>query len=88
MNISFYIIYIVIKNTRYDKLGIKYFAYLNIYILHYILYILIHSSIKFKFKYSQTKIELLDVLVYKDQNDMLQATIYRKQKDRQNYLDV
>ena len=25
-----------------------------------------HSSIKFEFKYSQTKIEFLDVLVYKD----------------------
>ena len=36
-----------------------------------------HSSIKFEFKYSQTKIELLDVLVYKDHN-MLQTTIYRK----------
>ena len=25
-----------------------------------------HPSIKFKFKYSQTKIEFLDVLIYKD----------------------
>ena len=47
-----------------------------------------HASIKFEFKYSQTKIEFLDVLVYKDQNNMLQATIYRKQTDRQNYLDA
>ena len=47
-----------------------------------------HSSIKFEFKYSQTKIEFLDVLVYKDHNNMLQATIYRKQSDRQNYLDA
>ena len=37
-----------------------------------------HSSINFDFKYSQTKIEFLDVLVYKDHNNMLQRTIYRK----------
>ena len=47
-----------------------------------------HSSIKFEFKYSQTKIEFLDVLVYKDHNNVLQTTIYRKQTDRQNYLDA
>ena len=38
-----------------------------------------HPSIKFKFKYSQTKIVFLDVLVCKDHNNMLQTTIYRKQ---------
>ena len=47
-----------------------------------------HPSIKFEFKYSQMKIELLDVLVYKDQNYMLQTTIHRNQTDRQNYLDA
>ena len=47
-----------------------------------------HSSIKFEFKYSQTKIEFLDVLVYKDHNNMLQTTIYRTETDRQNYLDA
>ena len=47
-----------------------------------------HPSIKFEFKYLQTKIEFLDVLVYKDQNNMLQTTIYRKQTDPQNYLDA
>ena len=46
------------------------------------------SSIKFKFKYSQTKIEFLDVLVNKDHNNMLQTTIYREQTDWQNYLDA
>ena len=46
------------------------------------------SSIKFEFKYSQTKIEFLDVLAYKDHNNMFQTTIYRKQTDRQNYLDA
>ena len=47
-----------------------------------------HPSIKFEFKYSQTKIEFLDVLIYKDQNNMLQTTIHRKQTDRQNYIDA
>ena len=40
-----------------------------------------HPSIKFGFKYSQRKIEFLDVLLYKDHNNMLQGTIYRKQTD-------
>ena len=47
-----------------------------------------HSSIKFEFKDSQTKIEFLFVLAYKDHNNMLQTTIYRKQTDRQNYLNA
>ena len=38
-------------------------------------------SIKLEFKYSQIKIEFLDVLIYKDQNNMLQKTIYMKQTD-------
>ena len=42
----------------------------------------------FRFKYSQTKIEFLDVPVYKDQNNMLQTTMHNKQPDRQNYLDA
>ena len=44
-----------------------------------------HPSIKLELKYSQTQIELL-VLVYKDQNIMLQTTLYRKQTYQQNYL--
>ena len=47
-----------------------------------------HPLIKFEFKYSQIKIEFLDVLVYKDQNSMLQTAIYRKQTDQQSYLDA
>ena len=43
-----------------------------------------HLSIEFK--YPQTHTEALDVLVYKDHNNMLQTTIYRKQADQQNYL--
>ena len=42
----------------------------------------------FRFKYWQTTIEFPDVLVYKDQNNMLQTTMYNKQTDRQNYLDA
>ena len=38
-----------------------------------------HPLIKLEFKYSQTTIELLDVLFDKDQNNMLQTTTYRKQ---------
>ena len=38
-----------------------------------------NSPIKFELKYSQTKIEFLDVLVYKDHNNMLQTTVYREQ---------
>ena len=30
-----------------------------------------HSLIKFEFKYSQIKIDFLNVLIYKDQNNML-----------------
>ena len=46
-----------------------------------------YYSIKFEFKYSETIIEFLDVLAYKDQNNILQITIFRKQMDQQNYLD-
>ena len=45
-----------------------------------------HKTIKLDFKYSKTKIELLDVLVYKDINNKLQTTLYKKPTDRQSYL--
>ena len=45
-----------------------------------------HKTIKFDFKYSKTKIEFLDVLVYKDINNKLQRTLYKKLTDRQRYL--
>ena len=47
-----------------------------------------HPSIKFEFKYWQTKIEFLDVLAYKDHNNMPQTTMHMKHTDRQNYLDA
>ena len=37
-----------------------------------------HKTIKFGFKYSKTKIEFLDALVYKDVNNKLQTTLYKK----------
>ena len=37
-----------------------------------------HPSVKFEFKYSQIKIEFIDVLICKDQNNMQQTTLYRK----------
>ena len=45
-----------------------------------------HKTIKFDFKYSKTKIELSDVLVYKEINNKLQTTLYKKPTDRQSYL--
>ena len=47
-----------------------------------------HPSIKFEFNYSRTKIEFLDVLVCKDHKNMPHTAIYRKQTNRQNYLDA
>ena len=45
-----------------------------------------HKTIKFDFKYSKTKIEFLNVLVYKDINNKLQTTLYKKPTDRRSYL--
>ena len=45
-----------------------------------------HHSIKFDFKFSKEKMEFLDTLVYKDHNNRLQTTLYKKPTDRQNYL--
>ena len=43
-----------------------------------------YKTIKFDFKFSQTK--FLDVLVYKDINNKLQTTLYKKATDHQSYL--
>ena len=45
-----------------------------------------HSSIKFEMKYSRDKIEFLDNLIYKYKNNNIQTTLYKKPKDRQNYI--
>ena len=44
-----------------------------------------HHSIKFDFKFSKKKIEFLDFLVYKDHNNHLQTTLYKKPIDRKSY---
>ena len=45
-----------------------------------------HTSVKFDFKYSRQQREFLDTLVYVDNNNKLQTTLYKKPTDRQNYL--
>ena len=45
-----------------------------------------HHSRKFDFIFSKEKVEFSDTLVYKDHNNRLQATLYKKPTDRQNYL--
>ena len=47
-----------------------------------------YPSLKFQFKYVQAKTEFLDVLFYKNYNNILQTKLYRKQTDQQNYLDA
>ena len=37
-------------------------------------------------KYSKDKIEFLDTLTYKDKNNNIQTTLYKKPTDRQNYV--
>lgn len=45
-------------------------------------------SIKFDYKYSTDKIEFLDSLVYLDQHQKLQTTLYQEPTDSQNYLQI
>ena len=45
-----------------------------------------HSSIKFEMKYSKDKLEFLDTLKYKDKNNNIQTTLYKKHTDRQKYI--
>ena len=44
-----------------------------------------HKTIKFDSKYSKTKTEILDVLMYENINK-LQTTLYKGPTDRQSYL--
>ena len=39
-----------------------------------------HQSIKFDFKFSKHKVEFADTLVYKDKNNRLQTTLFKKQQ--------
>ena len=45
-----------------------------------------HPSIKFDQKYSKLKIEFLDVLVHKDEQQRLEKTLFKKKADKQFYL--
>ena len=44
-----------------------------------------HPTIKFEFTYSRTSITFLDTKVYKNENETLCTTIYRKSSDRSNF---
>ena len=71
------------------ELLIYFVYYTYMYILYIYTYFHIskkHHSIKFDFKFSKEKIEVLDTLVYKDHNNRLQTTLYKKPTDCQNYL--
>lgn len=48
----------------------------------------IHPSKEFDFKYSKDKIEFMERLVYRDQHQKLEMTLYQKPKNSQNYLDA
>ena len=47
-----------------------------------------NPSIKFDYKFDCKQIELLDTLVYIDQQNELQTTLFRKSSDRQNVLNA
>ena len=45
-----------------------------------------HKTIKFEHNISNSNISVLDTLIYKDKNNTLQTTLYRKPTDQQFYL--
>ena len=47
-----------------------------------------HRYIKFDYKFDCKQIEFLDTLVYIDQQNKVQTTLFRKLSDRQNFLNV
>ena len=47
-----------------------------------------HPSAKFDYKFESKRTEFPDTLVYKDQQNKLQTTIFRKSIDRQNYFNT
>ena len=47
-----------------------------------------HSSIKFDYKFNCKRSEFPDTLVYIDQQNKLQATLFRKPRNRQNFLNA
>ena len=47
-----------------------------------------HPSAKIDYKFDCKQIEFLDTLVYIDQQNKLQTTLFRKSSDRQNFLNA
>ena len=45
-------------------------------------------SMKFDYKFDCKQIEFLDTIVYTDQQNKLQTTLFRKSSDRQNFLNA
>ena len=45
-----------------------------------------HKTIKFEHNISNSNTSFLDTLIYKDKNNTLQTTLYRKPTDQQSYL--
>ena len=45
-----------------------------------------HKTIKFDFQVSPRKIAFLDAMLYKDENNNIQTTLYRKPTDQQAFL--
>ena len=45
-----------------------------------------HKTIKFEHDISRSNISVLKTLIYKDKNNSLQKTLYRKPIDQQSYL--
>ena len=45
-----------------------------------------HKTIKFDFQVSPRKIAFLDAMLYKDENNNIQTTLYRKPTDQQVFL--
>ena len=45
-------------------------------------------SIKFDYKFDCKRIEFLDTIVYIDQQNKLQTTLFRKSRDHQNFLNA
>ena len=47
-----------------------------------------HPSIKFDYKFDSKQIQFLDTLVYIDQENKLKTNLFRKSRDRQNFLNA
>ena len=45
-----------------------------------------HKTIKFDFKISPRKIAFIDTILYKDENNNIQTTLYRRPTDQQAFL--